>query len=278
VPVATLADIDLGALQQRMSELSEDVAQQDPKTLRQAVRDRDREIATLKARLAATTPPPPTVTGGTLTDADRAELTDWSSTLRKWSDDLRAGIERIQAISIDLTRRFQAAPSKMSGSGSIPIGTTDKRSGTERILAVLWRASIEGCPLTTVELSIASRMFADRQTFRIYLGTLRHQGRVDVTGTTVSLTTVGAETLPDSLKVPEPAGADLIAAWEVMLPETPRAVFSALVRVYPDEATEPDLAQACGVSLAVLRSALTALRQTGLVPWDALSVRSILFW
>jgi hypothetical protein len=295
---ATLADIDLGALLNRMEAVVEKAAQDDPKALRRriadlerrlAARDRDADagdaarVAQLEAELAAALARPPEHIP-VLGEGDADKLLDAVRSLGNAMAALRdigRGIEEavqhattpaaapaipVQAPPVPPRPRAAASgprPAAAPAGQDRPAGGVHLKAGARNMLDVLGRQ--HPVKVTRAQLATLARLKVTGGTFSTYFSTLRRAGLISEDAGFVTLTDAGFAETGTSPDLPITPG-ELRDTWRGALKAGARNMLDVLLGCYPQPVTRQDLAAAVDLELTggTFSTYLSTLRRNGL--------------
>ena len=260
------ADVNLGALEVKMSEAVEQAKANDPSELK-------KQNALLQTELRRAKSSRPVPDQASIDQAIARERGHWESRIKELDtivsgtrtigDELRKAAERLDHLRAKFTKALEPrhtggvaqttvkppSPVKKStntqpapsGNGSLKLGN----SGMRRILAVLVQS---GEHMTARKIALMAGLSAKSGSFANYLSLLRKSGYVDGGRDGMSATPEGAVALGDY--EPMPTGRALIEWWQPKLGDGSgmRRIFDALIEAYPNPMGRADLAQAAGMS------------------------------
>lgn len=296
-PVASLADIDLGALSERMAAVTEKAEQEDPKALRRRIAELERARRTapakaddgrlaaenreLRAQLAeASSREPERIEIPVLAPGDVAGIEQVIAAIRDLTPSLEAEAARLEsAISRASARKPPApiapkparvrraqAPAFAPAQAAVPDEAADAtiRLGKAHraILAVLAQFP-DGRDKRPVAMLAGYSAKAGH--FGNALGELRRASLIEP-GMPLRITSAGIEALGPDWE-PLPSGPELIDYWMGQLGRAEREVFRALLDVFPGTLTKAELAERTGYSASAghFGNALGRLRTLELI-------------
>lgn len=273
--VATLADIDLGALQGRMDEVVEQAAQYDPVALRRRIAELERQLrgqnADLRARLAeALARPVEQVEVPVLTPGDRAAVDQAATAMRELADRLDLSISRAARPAAAPARppapatAPRLAPARPAASQPAAEDQSPARlAKAERVLLGVLAQFPAG--RTRIQLSLLSGYSAKSSSFSNALGALRSVGLVN-RGDPIQITADGIAAVGDDWE-PLPTGQALVDHWMRQLGKAERAILGYLLNSYPQPRTRDEVAAGAGYSTtsSSFSNALGRLRSLELV-------------
>jgi hypothetical protein len=282
-PVASLADIDLGALQESMTAITEKAEQDDPKVLRRRIAELERgrdskEVATLRAQLAeAQARPPERVEVPVLAPGDVAAIEQVIAAIRDLSPSLEAEAARLEVAVSRAAAPKPPAPAPARRSPAQPAVSEPSDVQAEptgepapftlgkshrAFLAVLAQFP-EG--RTRNQLAMLSGYSVKSSMMDKALSQLRSAGFVEQ-GQPIKATTAGIDALGGDYD-PLPTGPALVEAWMGRLGKAERAFLQALLTVWPGTMTKAQIAEVTGYSgkSSMLDKGLSRLRTLELV-------------
>ena len=281
-PPATLADIDLRAIETEMAATIERAKADDPKALRRQITELQRQL-TAKSAVAAPEQVPVEIPVPEITDAERRDfeamisrfehlvVNESGGLIRELKDMMTSGEALVQRLrsAIDsaptpsrgeavaarvVTRRTPAAHKRTS---PVPLRqTTSKASPTP--------PASDDQKLTKMQKAIASALathgtLSQRQiglftgyahksgSFANSLSGLRTRGYIEGGGQAISITSAGHDALEaNGGYEPLPTGRDLVDWWLSRLPKAQTAMLGALLKVFPDPLSVDELAERTG--------------------------------
>ncbi len=268
-PPATLADVDLGAIQARMKETIERAKKEDPRELR-------RRIAELEARKPAAAPAPieKRVEVPILKDAQLRRLEVLAGRMERQAEALinTAKILKLRPVDVRQTfspRAFEAAAHKAplvarpvrtaASNGGGPL-----KAGARRMLAAL--AARHPTPLSRQQVGTLAGISTRGGTFSDYLSMLRTSGYVAETSSGLQMTSSGLECIGSDVEsVPDTTDA-LMAMWLPRFKAGARRMLTCVVE-NPGGMTREQLGELAGISTAggTFADYLSALRTNDLI-------------
>lgn len=289
---ASLADIDLGALSDRMAAVTEKAEQDDPKALRRRIAELERRLRTtapaaddgrlaaenadLRTRLdAALARPPERVEVPVLGAGELAAVEQVITALRDEAGNLELSLGRAQAAKTPAAAprpaptRAPAPPRPAADPGpavqDAPDGDTPPLAlgkAHRAILAVLAQFP-DG--RTMRQLAMLTGYSAKGGGFRNSLGALRTAGYIN-RGEPITVTPEGMTALGDDWE-PLPSGAALVEHWMNQLGRAERSILGTLLSAWPQSMTAADVAAATDYSPqgGGFRNALGKLRTLQLI-------------
>lgn len=270
--VATLADIDLGALEGRMAEVVEKAAQDDPKALRRRIRDLERQLATAghadpaemrqlrdeNARLARTLEdalarPPERVEVPVLTEANTTALRDAMAGLTQVASVIADALEPVSwplYVPPEVAAKPAAArPPTRAASPRIPdaphrpqLPDSEPGEPSADADAVKLRKGARNMlevlarqhpvKITRRQLATLAKLKVTGGTFGTYFGDIKRAGLITEDGPFVTLTDAGFAYTGASPDLPITAD-ELLATWRSALRAGARKMLDILVDRYP---------------------------------------------
>jgi len=289
--VATLADIDLGALEGRMTAVIEKAARDDPARLRRRITELERQIAKARpgdagevARLTAENRdlavqlseararPAERVEVPVFGPGDIAALEQHITGARDVAGTLELVLSRATTLAAQppapAVPRLAPPPAaaepagppaaRADGDGDGKLGKAERR-----VLAVLVQFP-EG--RTRQQLAVLSGY--SPTSLRNPLGRLRTLGLAGK-GDPIMITDAGRDAIGDDYE-PLPAGPALVSHWMSVLGKAERTVLAIFLDAWPGPVSRPELAERSGYSETSLRNPLGRLRTLELVhDWTA---------
>jgi hypothetical protein len=291
-PVASLADIDLGALGERMAAVTEKAEQDDPKALRRRIAELERRLRTatpaaddgrlaaenadLRTRLdAALSRPPERVEVPVLDAGELAAAEQVITALRDVAGNLELSLGRAQSAKAPLAapRPVPArtpAPSRAAASPSPAVQDAPNGDAAPLALGKAHRAILAVLAQfpdgrTMRQLAMLTGYSAKGGGFRNSLGALRTAGYIN-RGEPIAITPEGIAALGDDWE-PLPSGAALVEHWMNQLGRAERAILGTLLSAWPQSMTATDVAAATDYSPqgGGFRNALGKLRTLQLI-------------
>lgn len=281
---ATLADVDLQAIQARMAATIERAKADDPRELRRRIAELERQLAAKPAseRIVERVEVP-------VLDPDLADK------LREIVDQLRGPVEALNTILGELSAAVgrltqarvgptpepisrpvaPAAPVVQAQIAPTPTSSVTLRAGERRILATLARR--HPLRLTRAQLGTLSGLTPSGGTFNTYLSVLkRHRLVTEGPDGLLEITPAGFAHLGSDAP-PAPAGpAEVLEMWRAALRAGERRMLDELVRTYPDWLTREELGARTGIAHTggTFGTYLSVLRRNGLIEVDGNRVRA----
>lgn len=283
-PPATLADIDLRAIETEMAATIERAKADDPKALRRQIADLQRQL-TAKSAVAAPEQVPVEVPVPVITDADRRdfeamisrfehlvvnesgglirELTDMMTSGEALVQRLRSAIESapastggeaVAARNRVATRRTPAAHRPTSpvplrqtiSKASPPPPAGDDQKLTKMQKAIASALATHGT-LSQRQIGLFTGYAHKSGSFANSLSGLRTRGYIEGGGQAISITSAGHDALEaNGGYEPLPTGRDLVDWWLSRLPKAQAAMLGALLEVFPDPLSVDELAERTG--------------------------------
>lgn len=268
-PPATLADIDLVAIEADMASTIERAQLDDPRVLRRRIADLERQIA--KADTAASAPARPPQVKEVILEIPALgqetldELTDRAETLSSIAGDFAAQVEQLQRAVSEVhaavasvravaprppARRPEAAAPTRRGvpgserSPSASVAEDVKLSKAQKAIATV--LATHGT-LSLRQIGLHSGYAHKSGSFANNMSSLRTRGFIEGTGQTISITDAGLAALDANGGYdPLPTGRALVDWWMARLPKAQAAMLGALLVAYPDGLTADELGEATG--------------------------------
>lgn len=265
----TIADVDLAALKEAMSETIERAKADDPKELRKQIAALRREQQPLRDQVAALE-----ATVGTLEEryTEAKELADLPTIdpeeVAALRLDLAGAVDRLVAFGERLAlpdprperpaparapappaarpTPTKAAPTKAAPAPPPARAVTTEGDGNlpgpqRKLLTVLATYG----PRTKVQLALLAGYSANGGGFNNPLGALRSSGYVE-RGDPITITDAGLDAL--GAYDPLPTGPELLDHWLASLPGPAAKILAELARRWPDSCSKDELAEATGYS------------------------------
>lgn len=288
---ATMADIDQAAIKEALAEAIERAKAEDPKALRQRIRDLEKQIASARPQVVEKSVEIevvreviPDVVREALKRAEQL-LSDLTNDARHFgiglaeaTDATRAGLVRIhqfdtkvtpaKAAAVPRTVRKEAAPTPAPRKApERPQGDANLNSTDRKVLTVLAQYP-EGRAYN--QIALLTGLNAKSQHIRNVISSLRTRGLVSK-GQPIQITDAGLTALGDY--EPLPTGRALIDWWINHLDGTTGKVLRAYVDAYPEPLSPQEAAEATGLNpdsqhirnvISRLRT-LTLLEGTGVI-------------
>jgi hypothetical protein len=258
-PAPTIADIDLGAVLDRMQTVVEKAAQADPAALRKRIAELERQARVpadsadmarlttenrdLRAQLAAEQAmPAEQVEVPVLQPGDAAAVEQAITGLRDVAASLELALSRAAAPHTPPPARIPSArpaPKPPRGAPAPPDGDLRLRAGARNMLAVLARQ--HPVRITRRQLATLAKLKVTGGTFGTYFGDLRRAGLIEQDGDFVTLTAAGFAYTGTSPDLPVTA-EELRETWRGSLRAGARKMLDLLIERYPDAITRSELA------------------------------------
>lgn len=286
---ATLADVDLRAIQERMAATIERAKADDPKALRRRIAELERELA---AR-----PTPERVVERVEVPVLEPGVVD---KLRDVVEQLRGPVEALGSILAEITaavgrltqsmarttpapaprpttRPAPAAPTQPIPEQDMPTptGGVVLRAGERRMLATLARR--HPLRLTRAQLGTLSGLTPSGGTFNTYLSVLKRHGLVsEGPDGLLEITPAGFAYLGSDAPPAPSDPAEVLEMWRAALRAGERRMLDELVSVYPGWLTREELGARTGIAPTggTFGTYLSTLRRNGLVDVDGERVRA----
>jgi hypothetical protein len=289
---ATLADIDLGVILDRMAAVTETTAANDPTVLRRRIEDLERDlsaarrgkqadpetellrrqVAELTTALAAERARPPvSVEVPVLTDEEREAVSGLGRIMGAHLEQLEAALARAAAPAAvpprdpaPVRRAEIPAPAPAATPAAAPDGDSAKLGKAERTVLAVLAQFPDG--RTRQQLAVLSGY--SPTSLRNPLGRLRTLGLAGK-GDPIMITDAGTAAIGGNYE-PLPVGRALVDHWMSALGKAERVVLGILLEAWPDPVTREVLAERSGYSETSLRNPLGRLRTLDLVhDWTA---------
>lgn len=281
-PPATLADIDLRAIETEMASTIERAKADDPKALRRQITELQRQL-TAKSAVAAPEQVPVEIPVPVITDAERRDfeamisrfehlvVNESGGLIRELKDMMTSGEALVQRLrsAIDsaptpsrgeavaarvVTRRTPAAHKRTS---PVPLRqTTSKASptppaGDDQKLTKMQKAIASALAthgtLSQRQIGLFTGYAHKSGSFANSLSGLRTRGYIEGGGQAISITSAGHDALEaNGGYEPLPTGRDLVDWWLSRLPKAQTAMLGALLKVFPDPLSVDELAERTG--------------------------------
>jgi hypothetical protein len=309
-PPATLADIDLGALRERMTVTIERAKKEDPRLLRQRISELEKELRNKLPIATVFKPVEKIVEVPVLTDKQIAALESHVTRLEKsveYLDKQRDALAQSQQIVVsevgmladaikDAKKGFRMVVDKPSSAGGTkpatrvifqgthgdierPVpsesGEPSLKAGARRMLAVL--GAHHPTPLTRQQLGVQSVVSHTGGTFTGYVSVLRQAGLVETPPGQVQLTDDGmAEANRDGRNPIAPTLQHLLSEWR----KAPRMkagavrMLDCLIEAHPKFVQRDDLGGLSRTAGGTFTGYLSVLRTNGLVEEDRGKVKA----
>lgn len=299
---ATLADIDLGALGERMAAVAEKAAQDDPAKLRRRIAEFERQLSrrgsidpvdfaelaadndSLRAQLAETVGrPAERVEVPVLGHGEIAALEQAITALRDMAGSLEIALSRASrpvpqpaakpappqpAPPVQLGGALTSVPGGVTAT-TWPEGGTDAgpplKKGAREMLGQLARHY--PLRLTRTQVASLAGIKGSGSTFSSYFSALRIKGLVSQEGTLVVITPDGLAAAGIEANAPPLTVEEIRERWRSVLKLGARTMLDHLIERYPEPMTRAELAEMSGINPAgsTLSSYLSTLRSNGLV-------------
>lgn len=267
-PPATLADIDLAAIESDMAATIDRARQDDPKTLRRRIVDLERQLATKPTSAAVPAVKEIRVEVPTLGQETLEALDERAARLEGAAEVLSAQIEQLQRSIADIRTAAaaargahspapKAAPSaakppvhpatprhRTPTAAQVPSAGDDKLSKAQKAIAT---ALATHGTLSLRQIGLHAGYAHKSGSFANNMSSLRTRGFIEGAGQSVSITDSGLAALDANGGYdPLPTGRALVDWWLARLPKAQAAMLSALLEVYPDGLTADELGAATG--------------------------------
>jgi hypothetical protein len=284
---ATLADIDLGAILDRMESVAEQAANDDPVALRRRITSLerqlaakpgttpDREAAKLREQIRDLTAaldearnrPPERVEVPVFGPGDIAALEQYITGARDVAGSLELVLSRATALATAKPAAAAALPRRAAAKPAPPPAAPRDIPGLRAGERAMLEALARQYPLKTTRAQLGSLSgFAPRGgTFRTYLGTLLRAGLVARDGDYVTLTDAGMALTGTDGRPPVTA-EEIRETWRRVLRAGERAMLDILIDRWPEPVGRGELAELTGfeVTGGTFRTYLGTLRRNGL--------------
>jgi hypothetical protein len=252
----TFADVDMAAIQQRMTATIERAQAEDPKTLRRRIKELTAELEDR--------PPAETVEVPVLTDDARAALLGAADAIdqaqQTMVDAVAAASKQLNGVLDRLGSRAAATPPParpparpptapparrtVPAADAVAAERVPLRAGALRMLRAV--ASLHPMPLTKAKVGTLAKVKSSGGTFSTYLGELKRAGYLEENGGELTVTQAGFDAL--GTDPPAPATADEVRAlWRDRLRAGARRMLDALIDRYPEGLTREELAESAEV-------------------------------
>ena len=282
--VATLADIDLGALETRMADVVEKAAADDPRALRKQIADLKRQLANagsaddshvvglraenaqLRYQLAAAEAREPERVEVPVLSMDVVdELRKIVTTMRSTADGVSQALLQSQAervldmpsmpapaprhLPLPPTSRALVAEPTSPAAQPRPVDVDAAAAGkplgrAERKILAVLAQFTDG--RTRIQLSLLSGYSAKSSGYSNALGALRSAGLIN-RGEPIQITPEGLAAIGNSWE-PLPTGEALVDHWMTQLGKAERTILRCLLDVFPASVTRDELAAAADYS------------------------------
>lgn len=303
-PPAHLADVDLAAIKEAMSDTIERAKADDPKALRQEISKLRRELDLERAK-PAHEPVVERVEVPVLAPDYAAELESILTPIRHQLNYLggalavlksrpqegkqgqpttRSSAPRANQASGTTGRAPVAGPSAhreknpSAGQGTRPApadGPPDVqlKDGARRMLQAL--AAQHPMRLTKAQLATLAKIKHTGGTWSTYWSLLKRHGLVDDTGPDIGITQTGIDAIGGVLPTPQTT-EELLAHYRSVLKAGARAMLDVAVDTYPDSVDKADLAELAGITSTggTFGTYLGHLRRNGLITVEGNQVRA----
>lgn len=293
------ADVDLDALQERMSEVIEQAEADDPAALRRRIAELERQLANVEPETVEVPTPVvddravEVVDGLTralgmdgdaidsfaqdienalmgITDAvsrSRTTLGDAKEMIRDYADDSPA------VTTFPQRRRGSGVRGGASGT-PVPAPAPDDadpdarvRAGARRMLEALARPP--GVKLTRAQVGTLAGLTPSGGTFNTYLSDLRTAGLIEEDGDAMRITDAGLDAIGEVPPAPRTTD-EVVAMWRSNLRAGARRMLDAVVEAWPDAISREELAERADLTAnaGTFNTYLSTLRRNGLVDVD----------
>jgi hypothetical protein len=268
---ATLADVDLRAIEARMATVIEKAKSEDPRILRQ-------RIAALE-QAAKAQPIVERVEVPVIHPHQIDKLEELMMALRTVAEELSQALTHAREQKISPEQgphpppRFptRALPPRSASRGHAP-GRAPARddvplkAGERRILQTMARRY--PTKLTRAQLGTLARFTPSGGTFGTYFGTLKRQGLIrEATNGDVEMTEAGLAYLGDEVPPRPQTTAEVLTMWQQALKRGEWRMLEALVKIYPQSLSREELGDRTGYTATggTFGTYLGMLRRNGLV-------------
>lgn len=294
---ATLADVDLGALSERMAETIERAKAEDPKELQRRIRDLERQLTRrptetkVEERVVEKVVEVPVLNGQVdkLADVvDRLEVV--AAGIREVGSEIATAIATVQKGGPSHEPRqptravqpIQKAPTSSLAPSERPITRrepTSNVSSGEVPLKAVERAVLNALAQypdgrSKVQAALLSGYSSTSGSFFGALAALRRYGYIEGSADLLRITDAGRDALGSW--DPLPSGRELLEYWYARLSPPERATLAALVEAWPDTMHKNDVAATAGYSATSgsYFGALAKLRKLDLIEGDGTALRA----
>jgi uncharacterized protein len=260
-----MAPVDLAALGERITALSEQAAEEDPARLRAEIAALRRKLRDRPSAEPVTVEVPVEVS--VLTDEDRSLLREWSKQLADMGEQVAAILTRVgEAVPAQRPKppaRQASVPAKIEAT---PVRhETNGHPALPKAQRVLLAVLVQNArPLTAQQLAVLSGYSIKSSGFANALGALRSSGLAVGGRDAISATDVGRKAAGEVPPLPE--GPALIEHWAGQLGKAERTLLRIVVDRWPQTMTAGELAEKSGYSIksSGFANAIGRLRGLGL--------------
>lgn len=294
---AKLANVDLSALEERMTETIEEQKRNDPAELRKQIDKLKSELAKkpeaeperVEVEVEVAVFPEPlkraireTLQGLAMSTLDQA--TEFAKTVEHHIDNLDAnfnlGIEIQEELpppppSQQIPPKVGSVPPKPTPVGPPnPDSDLNLKKGERKMLSTL--AQFHPIKLSRANLGTLAGFSPKGGTFRNYFGTLKRNGLIVEEGKEVVITEAGFEELGTEVPTMPPSGQARIDTWRGVLKAGERAMLDVLIDEHPNWITRDDLGERTGFTASggTFRNYLGTLTRNGLAEKNGGDVRA----
>lgn len=278
-----LVPVDLAALQDRMSKVTAQAAEADPRVLRARVKELEAELVKERAKkvpAAAPAKAPKRVEVPVLNEAvakriersaERA-LEQGKQLIRDFGDAWRETKAAFDALRTASAAPAPLVPAERPGSPAAPAKPAARSEQAPRIAGLVGGAvrmlhALAAFPggLLRTQLGTLTGMSPSSGTFGNYLSQLRTLGFVEAAGDRLRLTTAGLEAAGGAR--PRPSVEEVRGMWRPKLVGKGREMFDHLIAIAPAGLTRDELAEAVGASAGsgTFGNYLSTLRSNNLI-------------
>jgi uncharacterized protein len=296
---ATLADIDLGAILDRMEAVAEQAANDDPAALRKKIARLERSLADARrgggggaaelrrevdhltaALEEARNRPPERVEVPVLAPGDIAALEQAITGMRDIAGGIELALSRaVRPAAASLPRPAPALPvaprpAAVPPPAAAPVADVPLKPGALRVLETLARR--HPLRVTRPQMAALAGMKRTGGAFQAYFSSLRGGGFIAEADGLISVTPAGLAATGADAGSGAATADDLREMWRGILKPKAWAVLGHLLAVYPETCTKAELAEAVGMTASggAFQGYLTTLSTNDLVLASGAGVRA----
>lgn len=258
------ADVDMEAIEDRMSDTIERAKAEDPKELRKQIRELEKQLRERPSEQVEVekTVEVPVLSNGAVESLNSAlgAAEEIAAAVSGAVDSIRSELRRVQAPQSGgrpaRAGRRERAGGKRDGRAPRPPapsppaeaeGEVRLKAGARRMLRAL--ALLHPEPLTRVQVGTLADITPKSGTFSDYLSTLKRGDLVLEEDGALQLTDRGVEEMAEHLGAGAPSPSELQEMWGRKLKAGARRMLDALMEIHPDGLTRAELAEASEITV-----------------------------
>lgn len=282
----------LTALSKAMADVVEEKKENDPKLLKQRIKQLERELKKAQTgpakEVVREVQVPVTVVTPQEVEALKVHtlaIAQECASITKITVSADKALKRVQKGQMPFSRQppRPTAPKRLTNVGtnipkniptvSVPSnGEVKIKRGARRMLAAV--ATSSNGSVSRTQLGVLSQFKTSGGTFQDYLSVLRRTGLVNVSGKKVTITAEGQTYLGDDLPDVPTSAEEMLALWGPKLKKGARTMLQLLVDSYPTSMSRDELGERAGYtpSGGTFQDYLSVLRRNNLVVVDGAEI------